>query len=58
LEVRGEEYQKFRTQPEKLEGWIKAGDYEINSKVSDAELGANAVVASTIINADATIIKR
>ncbi len=58
LEIRRVEFEKFTLHPEKLNGWLTAGDYALNSKVSEAELAANTVVASTIINADATIIKR
>jgi hypothetical protein len=58
LELREQEYEKFTMQPDKLQGWLDAGDYKLTSNVSAAELAANTVLASAIINADATIIKR
>lgn len=58
VEMRDQEYAKFIQQPEKMKGWLKAGDYQSSKTVDDTELAANAVVASMIINADATIMKR
>ena len=58
LELRKAEYQKFEQHPEKLKGWLNAGDYQLSKNIDPVELASNAVVASTIINADATIMKR
>ena len=48
----------FTKAPEKAKGWLKAGKYQIDKSLNPAELAANAVVASTIMNSDATVTKR
>ncbi|MEM9917243.1 MAG: DUF1553 domain-containing protein [Bacteroidota bacterium] len=58
LELQQKEYEKFVRHPEKMSGWLKAGAYELDAKLPPEKVAANAVVASTILNADATIIKR
>ncbi|MEP7230203.1 MAG: DUF1553 domain-containing protein [Ginsengibacter sp.] len=58
LELREKEYQKFKTKKEKAKGWLSAGDYKSNTSLDGAQVAANAVVASTIINMDASITKR
>lgn len=57
-ELQQQELQKFKQYPDKLAGWIKAGEYIIDQDLDPALIAANAVVASTIINADASIVKR
>jgi hypothetical protein len=53
------ERRKFIAQPEKTTGWLTTGRYRADSKTLDpAQLAANAVVASTILNSDATLTKR
>jgi len=52
------EYEKFRAHPEKMKGWLNAGQYVVNGKMDTALVAANAVVASTIMNSDATLTKR
>jgi len=55
-------YDKFKKSPQKADGWLSAGQFRINKnldKNKDAALiAANAVVASTILNSDATLTKR
>jgi hypothetical protein len=58
LELREKEYQKFKTKKEKTKGWLSAGNYKTNNSLDAAQVAANAVVASTIINTDAAITKR
>ena len=58
LEQQQQEIQKFKTESTKTEGWLTAGDFALDSSIDPALLAANAVVASTIINADASVIKR
>src|SRR5690606_30036324 len=48
----------FRQHPEKAEGWLHEGQYVIQHKADSLAIAANAVVASTILNADATLTKR
>jgi len=57
-QLQEEEYQKFRKNPEKTTGWLNSGEFRINNKDNTALVAANAVVASTIMNSDATITKR
>lgn len=52
------ELKKFRKNPEKQSGWLNAGQYQINKTMDSAMIAANAVVASTILNSDATLTKR
>jgi len=53
-----EEYGKFKENPSKTNGWINTGAFRIDDKNDEALIAANAVVASTIINGDASITKR
>jgi hypothetical protein len=53
-----QELDKFRMNPEKTKGWLSAGLYKVNAQVDKALVAANAVVANTIMNSDASITKR
>lgn len=57
-ELRQSEYEKFKQHPAKAAGWTQAGEFTVPKDMAPALLAANAVVASTLINADATIVKR
>ncbi|WP_290799156.1 DUF1553 domain-containing protein [Flavihumibacter sp. UBA7668] len=48
----------FKKQPKKLKGWLEAGQYKVDASLPKEEIAANAVVASLILNADATLTKR
>ena len=52
------EYDKFNSNLSKALGWLKTGAYELSESDNKVLIAANAVVASTIMNADATITKR
>ncbi|MFN8352966.1 MAG: DUF1553 domain-containing protein [Spirosomataceae bacterium] len=52
------EYEKFKAHPDKQKGWLKAGLFAPASHAEPAQVAANAVVASTILNSDAFITKR
>jgi hypothetical protein len=56
--LRDVELDKFRQSPEKTKGWINAGMYTVKKTKDMPLVAANAVVASTIMNSDATITKR
>jgi len=56
--LREVELDKFRQTPEKTKGWLKAGMYAVKKTQDMPLVAANAVVASTIMNSDATITKR
>ena len=49
---------KFRDHPEKAKGWLNQGQYVVDQKLDPAAVAANSVVASTILNSDATLTKR
>ncbi|WP_273565480.1 DUF1553 domain-containing protein [Maribacter halichondriae] len=57
-ELQQEEYQKFKQNSSKAEGWLNTGEFRIENKDNAALVAANAVVASTIMNSDAMIMKR
>ncbi len=58
VDLRLEEYEKFKTNKQKIEGWLNTGEFRISNGNDKALVAANAVIASTIINSDAAITKR
>ncbi|WP_316792138.1 DUF1553 domain-containing protein [Pedobacter frigoris] len=52
------ELDRFRKNPRKQSGWLSAGQYKIDKTMDSAMIAANAVIASTILNSDATLTKR
>ena len=58
LNLKEAELEKFKNSPEKMEGWLNTGAYPVKSSPNQYEWAANTVVASAILNADATITKR
>jgi hypothetical protein len=58
LELRQKQLVSFRQHPENTIGWINTGQYRADVKLDRAVLAANTVVANTIMNSDATLIKR
>lgn len=52
------ELEKFRGNPDKAKGLLSAGIYQIDKNIDRALVASNTVVASTIMNSDATITKR
>jgi hypothetical protein len=58
LALQIEEYEKFKHNMPKTKGWLNTGEFRIANDFDKALVAANAVVASTILNADATITKR
>ena len=52
------EVNKFKSEPKKIKGWLSAGQYEVDKTLDPAQVSANAVVASVILNSDATLTKR
>lgn len=49
---------KFQQNPQKARGILKAGQYQVDKKMDTSLIAANAVVANTILNSDATLTKR
>ncbi|MFD1816640.1 Planctomycete cytochrome C [Pseudarcicella hirudinis] len=58
INLQQSEQKKFSNNPEKAKGWLTAGQYKVNPKTDYSVVAANAVVASTILNSDATLTKR
>lgn len=58
IELQQAEYRKFRDHPGKAKGWLTTGQYVVDRKLDQSRVAANAVVASTIMNSDATLTKR
>ncbi|MGC3944151.1 MAG: DUF1553 domain-containing protein [Chryseolinea sp.] len=58
LELQHVEYQKFHDHPDKAKGWLTAGQYAVDRNLDTSLVAANTVVASTIMNSDATLTKR
>ena len=56
--LQAKELQKFRIDIKKTTGWLSAGQFKINEALEPAMVAANAVVASVILNSDATLTKR
>ena len=58
LSLQKNQQKKFREHPEKAVGWLAAGQYVVDENLDKSMIAANAVVASTILNSDATLTKR
>lgn len=56
--LQSKELQKFRADIKKTTGWLSAGQFKINEALEPAMVAANSVVASVILNSDATLTKR
>ncbi len=56
--LRDMEWNKFKATPAKARGWLTTGQFRADSHSDSLLVAANAVVASTIINSDATLTKR
>lgn len=53
-----EEYEKFKADEKRAKGWSETGAYRVDPSLDSNLVAANAVVASVILNTDATITKR
>ncbi|MEQ6121269.1 DUF1553 domain-containing protein [Reichenbachiella sp. MALMAid0571] len=58
LELQEKQYAEFKHHKGKATGWLTSGEYEPDGKLDADLIAANAVVASAIMNSDATITKR
>ncbi|MCH6198551.1 DUF1553 domain-containing protein [Aquiflexum sp. LQ15W] len=58
IELRENEYRKFKADQNKTKGWLASGEYQIPKELDPFHLAANAVTASAIINSDAFLTKR
>jgi hypothetical protein len=57
-EMYQEQHQKFAQFPEKTKGLLEAGEYPVDRSLDQAALAAHAVIVNTIMNHDASVIKR
>ncbi|HET7178215.1 MAG TPA: DUF1553 domain-containing protein, partial [Chryseosolibacter sp.] len=57
-ELQKNQLKKFQQHPEKAKGWLHSGQYVVKGNADALAVAANAVVASTILNSDATLTKR
>lgn len=51
-------FENFYKNPAKARGWLSQGQLRVDAGVNRAMVAANTVVASTILNSDATLTKR
>jgi hypothetical protein len=58
LELQANQFKKFQQTPQKASGWLRSGLAKIPTDLDVSIVAANAVVASTIMNSDATLTKR
>lgn len=58
LQLRSLEYENFKSNPQKTKGWLTTGAYAIDPTLDKNKVVANAIVASVIMNGDASIMKR
>ncbi len=56
--LQSEELKKFRADINRTKGWLAAGQFKVNKDLEPAMVAANAVLASVILNSDATLTKR
>jgi hypothetical protein len=57
-QLQASQAEKFKQFPQKIVGWTQTGKRPLAAGQDKAQLAANAVVASTILNSDATLMKR
>lgn len=57
-ELQKRQLEKFKKDPKKAAGWLAEGQYVIDKQMDVAQIAANTVVASTILNSDASLTKR
>ncbi len=58
LELQSKQLKSFQLSPQKAQGWLRSGLSKIPKDLDLPTIAANAVVASTIMNSDATLTKR
>lgn len=58
LELHQKEYKKFSINQDKAKGWLDLGEHRADDSIDKNQLAANTIVASVIMNSDASITKR
>lgn len=57
-ELQASEYRIFKEDHRKIKGWLAAGAYTIDPNLEAERVAANAIVASVMLNSEASITKR
>ena len=57
-EMYQDQYERFSRFPEKTKGMLEEGEYPIDRNLDQTSLAAHAVIVNTIMNFDASVIKR
>lgn len=58
VELQEIEYKKFAGDLDRAKGWLNTGEFKLEGTDNKALVAANSVVANTIMNTDACIVKR
>jgi hypothetical protein len=58
MQMQAGELARFRQDPKKAKGWLSVGQYRVSKSLDAPTVASYAVVASTIMNSDATLIRR
>jgi hypothetical protein len=58
VQLQQTEQHKFKNFPDKAKGWLSAGQYPVSKDLDQSLVAAHAVVASAILNSDATLTRR
>ena len=58
VELQEIEYRKFTKDLDRAKGWLNTGEFKLEGMDNKALVAANSVVANTIMNTDACIVKR
>ncbi|AZQ63108.1 DUF1553 domain-containing protein [Flammeovirga pectinis] len=58
IALQQKQYQKFKENKDKAKGWLTVGEYRVDKSLDTSYVAANTIVASVIMNSDATITKR
>lgn len=58
VELREIEYKKFSANLDKAKGWLNTGEFKLEGPEDKAMVAANSVIANTIMNSDACVVKR
>lgn len=58
VELQEIEYKKFNENLDKAKGWLNTGEFKLEDTDEKALVAANSVVANTIMNTDACVVKR
>jgi len=58
ISLQQQTYERFKKEPQKAQGWLDSGLYLVDPDLQLIQIAAFGVVASTILNSDASLMKR